>query len=120
MDNQTVNFIKGNKKAIVSVEELAAEVAQCLQIENLNFLIGAGCSSLQTDAGEEQAIPTMVGLANEFYESNPTLKVDRKNSAKDLFPNNLEALINHLISLKNITTSEKSKRALTNKISTIP
>lgn len=119
MDAEKVTLIKGNQHREVSVEELATEIAQCLQIENLNFLIGAGCSSFLDSDSVEKAIPTMAGLANEFYESNPTLKVDRKNSAKDLFPNNLEALINHLISLKNITTSEKSKKELTNKISAI-
>ena len=61
----------------------------------------------------------MAGLAREFYDCNPDLKVDRKNAAKDLFPNNLEALINYLISLKNITTSEKSRKALSGKISII-
>lgn len=102
MDTATINFYKGNHKSAVSVDELANEIAQCLQIENLNFLIGAGCSSYRDDTGAEKAIPTMVGLAREFYDSNPDLKVDRKNTAKELFPNNLEALINHLISLNHL------------------
>lgn len=119
MDTSTINFYKGNHKYEVSADELATEIAQCLQIENLNFLIGAGCSSYRDDPGAEKAIPTMAGLAREFYDCNPDLKVDRKNAAKDLFPNNLEALINYLISLKNITTSEKSRKALSGKISII-
>lgn len=119
MDTSTINFYKGNHKYEVSADELATEIAQCLQIENLNFLIGAGCSSYRDDTGAEKAIPTMAGLAREFYDCNPDLKVDRKNAAKDLFPNNLEALINYLISLKNITTSEKSRKALSGKISII-
>lgn len=117
MDTSRVNLIKGTHKYEVSIDELATEIAQCLQIENLNFLIGAGCSSYRDDTGTEQAIPTMAGLAKEFYESNPNLKVDRKNTAQDLFPDNLEALINHLISLKNIMTSEKSRKTLSGKIS---
>lgn len=96
MDTSTINFYKGNHKYEVSADELATEIAQCLQIENLNFLIGAGCSSYRDDTGAEKAIPTMAGLAREFYDCNPDLKVDRKNAAKDLFPNNLEALINYL------------------------
>lgn len=119
MDTSRVNLIKGTHKYEVSIDELATEIAQCLQIENLNFLIGAGCSSYRDDTGTEQAIPTMAGLAKEFYESNPNLKVDRKNTAQDLFPDNLEALINHLISLKNIMTSEKSRKTLSGKISII-
>ena len=119
MEEKNIDLIKGKQKFKVSVEELTTEIAQCLQIENLNFLIGAGCSSYRDGSGIEKAIPTMEGLAKEFYESNPNLKVDRKNAAKDLFPNNLEALINHLISLKNITTSEKSRKTLSRKISSI-
>lgn len=42
MDTSTINFYKGNHKYEVSADELATEIAQCLQIENLNFLIGAG------------------------------------------------------------------------------
>jgi len=49
MDTSTINFYKGNHKYEVSADELATEIAQCLQIENLNFLIGAGCSSYRDD-----------------------------------------------------------------------
>lgn len=75
MDTSTINFYKGNHKYEVSADELATEIAQCLQIENLNFLIGAGCSSYRDDTGAEKAIPTMAGLAREFYDCNPDLKV---------------------------------------------
>lgn len=119
MEAPAVNMFKGNRRYEVSVDELATEIAQCLQIENLNFLIGAGCSSYRDDAGAEKAIPTMAGLAKEFYDNNPNLKVDHKNLARDLFPSNLEALINHLISLKNITTTEQSRKNLSGKISLI-
>lgn len=114
-----VVFIKGNQTKEIAINELAIEMAQCLQIENLNFLIGAGCSSFCNELGEELAIPTMAGLAKEFYAQNPNFKVDNKHKAIDLFPNNLEALLNHLISIKNIATSEKSKKALLTKIGTI-
>ncbi len=119
MDAELVNIFKGNHKYEVSVEELATEIAQCLQIENLNFLIGAGCSSYRDDNGDEKAIPTMAGLAKEFYEKNPTLSVDRKHKAKDMFPNNLEALINYFVSLRNIISSEASKKTISGKINTI-
>ena len=52
MDTSTINFYKGNHKYEVSADELATEIAQCLQIENLNFLIGAGCSSYRDDTGK--------------------------------------------------------------------
>lgn len=114
-----ITMYKGKHKHEISEEDLRAEISQCLQIENLNFLIGAGCSSFQNENGEEQAIPTMAGLAKQFYSTNPDLKVDRKHKAIDLFPTNLEALINHLVSLGNIVTGEGSKRTLNNKIKTI-
>ena len=119
MEASNINLIKGNHKKKVTVDELTTEIAQCLQIENLNFLIGAGCSSYRDESGSEKAIPTMAGLAKLFYDSNPSFYVDKKNKAIDMFPDNLEALINHLISLKNITNSEKSKKTLTGKINTI-
>lgn len=116
--NERVRLIKGNREYEVSVEELATEIAQCLQIENLNFLIGAGCSSYCNESGVEQAIPTMVGLAKQFYEENPNFIINGKKKANDLFPDNLEALLNHLISLRNIV-KESGKSKYTNKIKTI-
>ena len=72
----TINMYKGKHKFEISAEELRAEISQCLQIENLNFLIGAGCSSFRSEDGTEQAIPTMAGLATQFYSENPGLKVE--------------------------------------------
>ena len=114
----TINMYKGKHKFEISAEELRAEISQCLQIENLNFLIGAGCSSFRSEDGTEQAIPTMAWLATQFYSENPGLKVDRKKKAVDLFPTNLEALMNYLVSLGNIV-SEKSRKTLLGKINTL-
>lgn len=117
-ERNTVCLYKGKHKHEISEEELQSEIAQCLQIENLNFLVGAGCSSYRDDAGNEQAISTMAGLAKKFYDANPTLKVDRKHKAADLFPSNLEALINHYVALVNVA-SDKGKSTYAKKINTI-
>ena len=117
-EGKAIRMYKGKHNNEISIEELRSEIAQCLQIENLNFLIGAGCSSFRSEDGEEHAIPTMVGLAKQFYETHPDFKVEKKH-AVDLFPDNLEALINHLVSLGNIVTSDKKKTELSNKIKTI-
>ena len=114
-----ITMYKGKHKLEISEEDLRSEISQCLQIENLNFLIGAGCSSFKNEHGEEQAIPTMADLAKQFYSTHPDLKVDRRHKAADLFPTNLEGLINHLVSLGNIVTGETSKKTLNNKIKTI-
>lgn len=117
-EGKAIRMYKGKHNNEISIEELRSEIAQCLQIENLNFLIGAGCSSFRSEDGEEHAIPTMAGLAKQFYETHPDFKVEKKN-AVDLFPYNLEALINHLVSLGNIVNSDKKKTELSNKIKTI-
>ncbi len=116
--NKTINFIKGNREQMISPEELRTEISQCLQIENLNFLIGAGCSSYCVENNEEQAIPTMSGLARLFYEKYPDFKIDNRNKAIDRFPDNLEALINHLVSIGNIS-SENNRKSVSGKIKTI-
>jgi len=114
---KNIRFIKGNQERMVSADELRVEIALCLQIENLNFLIGAGCSSY-VENGSEKAIPTMAGLAKKFYEQNPNFNLpNSKKKAVDneQFKYNLEALINHLTSISNIS-SAKSKKAVENKI----
>lgn len=115
---KTIRLTKGNREQLISAEALRTEISQCLQIENLNFLIGAGCSSYRNENGDEQAIPTMAGLAEKFYTNNPDFKIDRKNMAKDMFPNNLEALLNHLISIANIA-SESSRKQVSSKVKLI-
>lgn len=117
-EEKTIKIYKGKHKHEISTEELRSEITQCLQIENLNFLIGAGCSSFRSEGGEEQAIPTMAGLAKQFYNAHPDFKVEKK-SAVDLFPDNLETLINHLVSLGNVVTSDKKRTELSNKTKTI-
>lgn len=114
---EEIKITKGNKEKIVTKDELIAEISQFLQSDNLNFIIGAGCSSCIDDEDKEIGIPTMGILANKFYERNPTFKVNNK-LAKDLFPNNLEALLNYLIAISNICAPSKQK-TITNKMETI-
>ena len=115
---EPIKMYKGSKELNITVDSLQTELSQCLQIENLNFLIGAGCSSYKDDLGNELAIPTMAGLADRFYAQNPKFTVSGKK-AIDLFPDNLEALINHLISTANIAVSEKSRKQIYNKVEKI-
>ena len=50
--SDNINYIKGSKENLVSIELVQKELAQMLQMENLNFLIGAGCSSYVKDNNE--------------------------------------------------------------------
>jgi len=118
-EKKNIRFIKGNTEKLVSATDLRNEISQCLQIENLNFLIGAGCSSYRV-GGKEMSIPTMADLATKFYEQNPDFKYDRSHKAADneLFRRNLEALINYLVSIANVS-SEKGRKIPLGKIKTV-
>lgn len=110
-------LIKGIAVRELGIEELRTEIAQCLQFENLNFLIGAGCSSFYV-SDTEKAMPTMAALTTEFYEINPDFTTPDGNNARDRFPNNLEALINYLMSIYNVC-DESEKGAVFEKVSII-
>ena len=79
-EGKAIRMYKGKHNNEISIEELRSEIAQCLQIENLNFLIGAGCSSFRSEDGEEHAIPTMAVLAKHVYETHHEFKVEKKNA----------------------------------------
>ena len=72
MDNQnSINVFKGKNKNEYNIDNLKKEFAQYLQCENLNFLLGSGCSSYIDENGDEKAIPTMKGLFSNFFNQNP-------------------------------------------------
>ena len=118
MAEKNINFYRGKLLKKVDEDELKAEIAQCLQFENLNFLIGAGCSSYKDENEQEIAIPTMKDLAIDFYQKNPGFTIDKKNKAEDRFPYDLEGLLNYFISLVNIV-GDNGKKQYLKKITTI-
>lgn len=122
MGNKNISLTKGQFEDKISIEELKTLFAQCLQIDNLNFLLGAGCSSF-LEADEEKAIPTMGTLTNSFYsyyqaEKNEEFTLNNGIITKDKYPNNIENAINHLISYRNICEEDKVKET-TGKITEI-
>jgi len=94
----SLQFYKGNKEQEKDIEAIRKEIAQCLQIENLNFLLGSGCSSFVLD-GTEKAIRVMQSLAGDFFKQNSDFKVSN-TFLKDKFPDNLEALLDFLIAAR--------------------
>lgn len=81
----------------LSLDELRSKLAQDLQVDHLNFLLGAGCSSYmekneKDNQREEKSIPTMNGLFNRFCEKYPDFYIGPLKT-KDCFDSNLEKMI---------------------------
>jgi hypothetical protein len=110
-EENDISLHKGKSETKISLNDLKKEIEMHLQIENLNILIGAGCSSNIVD-GEEKAIPTMDRMAKEFYEKNQEiLDVDVKGEkiGDDIaVKTNLETLVSRLISIGNAFESERA------------
>ncbi len=82
---------KGNTKSNIAEDALRAEVSQYLQMENLSFLIGAGCSSNVVD-GNETGIPGMSALYKLFFEQYPDFSVV-ETKVNGMFESNLEKML---------------------------
>jgi hypothetical protein len=74
-----IQFKRGSESKRVSLGELKTEMAKVLQIENLSFLIGAGCSScvdIAPDGKEvELGIPVMAPLFDNFVATYPNFTI---------------------------------------------
>lgn len=87
----TVTYFKGKNKAEISLEALQTEMAQYLQMDNLSFLIGAGCSSNVVN-GHETGIPGMAALFKGFFDVTPDFAIAGQH-VDDKFDRNLEKLL---------------------------
>lgn len=93
--DKTINCYKGNEKRQISQELLQNEMARYLQMDNLSFLIGAGCSSnIVESEGEEKetGIPGMSILYKDFFEENPAFSVAGE-ALNGKFEKNLEKML---------------------------
>lgn len=86
-----IYYSKGNVKKEMSSEALQNEISQYLQMDNLSFLLGAGCSS-NIVAGKETGIPGMAVLYNNFFENNPSFEVAGKQMEGE-YDGNLEKML---------------------------
>ena len=66
-------------------------MAQFLQLDNLNFLVGAGCSSNIVD-GTELGIPGMASLYSGFFAKYPNFEIAGQPVEK-IFDGNLEKML---------------------------
>lgn len=96
MLKEKINYFKGRTcDTTKELDSVKADLAQCLQIDNLSFLLGSGCSSYKID-DVELAIATMRDLAEDFFAVNPDFEVANKK-LKSEYNNNLESMLDFLI-----------------------
>ena len=62
-------YSKGRIKTEITIEALQNEMAQYLQMDNLSFLLGAGCSSNIVKL-KETGISGMAVMYTEFFKEN--------------------------------------------------
>lgn len=94
MSEKSINYYRGKERTDISIETLQAEMSQFLQMDNLSFLLGAGCSSNIVD-GNETGIPGMAALYKDFFDKNPDFSVGTKKLRGE-FDKNLEKMMEFL------------------------
>lgn len=85
------------KEPNLTLDELRSKLAQDLQVDHLNFLLGAGCSSYmekneKDEQWEEKSIPTMRELFKRFCDNKPDFHIGPLKSM-ECFNSNLEKMI---------------------------
>lgn len=101
-DDEIINVYRGNENPQeVKLSDFRAEFGKYMQSDNLNFLFGSGCSSLVMDS-KQLGIDTMAGLYSQFKKENPNFEICKKKLDNPDFDNNLERLLDILISLKEV------------------
>ena len=117
MCDENVILSKGNQSFTITLEKMKKEIAECLQIEHLNFLIGSGCSS-RKDNGKEQAIPTMTELSKLFFEENKNFDL-LKTELPQEYKENLELVLETLVAVRMINNLKKIDKSIDSKIKLI-
>ena len=88
---KNISYFKGKNETKVDLDYIKNEMAQFLQLDSLNFLIGAGCSShMENDV--EHGIPGMANLYNGFFENHKGFKI-AGNDAESIFGGSLETML---------------------------
>ena len=114
---KNISYFKGKSEIKIDLEYLKNEMAQFLQLDNLNFLLGAGCSSHIVN-GEEQRIPGMSNLYKGFFEENPGFVIG-ESEAEPLFDGNLEKMLETMGAISVAGKVKAIDTDIENKISTV-
>lgn len=96
---QKMVLIKGIQgESIVPADVVRKEICDSLRVENLNFLLGAGCSSLKVENAsgveEEIGVPAMTDLFEGFVRENKSFSIAHSRpGVLDLCEQSLEKLL---------------------------
>lgn len=114
---KNISYYKGKRETKVDENFIKNEMAQYLQLDNLNFLIGAGCSSHVVD-GNELGIPGMLSLYNGFFEKYPDFNLAGQ-SVKEVFDGNLEKMLETMGAISVANQVSTIDADINNKIGTV-
>ena len=88
---KNISYFKGKNETKVDLDYIKNEMAQFLQLDNLNFLLGAGCSS-HVENDMEYGIPGMANLYKGFFEQHRGFDI-AGSDAESIFDGNLEKML---------------------------
>lgn len=115
-----MKFYKGKKDALDGIDGdskkynvINGDFLKLLDVKNLSFLFGAGCSSLKDENDVELGISTMIPLAKSFYA---TLKQDEKTFLDEIhvaynakpYSENLEKFFEAILNYRNYLSQIKN------------
>lgn len=90
-NEKNISYFKGKNELKIDIDSLKNEIAQFLQLDNLNFLLRAGCSSyIKND--EELGIPGMAKLYEGFFKQFKGFQI-AGSDAESIFDGNLEKML---------------------------
>ena len=117
MVEKDISYFIGENETKVDIDYVKDKISRFLQLDNLNFLLGAGCSS-HIENDKEQGIPCMSDLYKDFFEKKKGFKI-AENEVEPIFKENLETMLE---SMEAIFVAEKVKKIdddIQGKISTV-
>ena len=116
---EQVNRCCGSRSEVVSLEKVREEVAQYLQLDNLSFLVGAGCSSHKVgDKEQEIGIPGRWDLYEGFFDENRDFEIAGEK-ARNLYDHNLESMLGTMYAISAVNETHVVDSDIDDKISQV-
>ena len=109
-----IEFYKGNEIVSDKLQGIKKQLTNAMSAKNLAFLLGAGCSSIKDEDGNEKGIHTMDVLAKDYSELEDTSSFQHiKDEYKTInflsLAENLEGLLQVLHALRLCFNQDEAK-----------